>query len=79
MINDDHLEVVEGGHQIVQFGSGCGGAGCVGQVGQGVVLGQKPHGWDPRLLCRSHGCRLSDLSGPHKCLGQAGATADQVP
>ena len=31
MIDDDHLEVVEGGHQIVQFGSGCGGAGCVGK------------------------------------------------
>ena len=31
MIDDGHLEVVEGGHQIVQFGSGCGGAGCVGK------------------------------------------------
>ena len=29
MIDDGHLEVVEGGHQIVQFGSGCGGAGSV--------------------------------------------------
>ena len=31
MIDDGHLEVVEGGHQIVQFGSGGGGAGCVGK------------------------------------------------
>ena len=31
MIDDGHLKVVEGGHQIVQFGSGCGGAGCVGK------------------------------------------------
>ena len=31
LLKDDHLEVVEGGHQIVQFGSGGGGAGCVGK------------------------------------------------
>jgi len=35
-----HLEVVEGGHQIVQFGSGGGGAGCVGKHrGVGVSCG----------------------------------------
>ena len=40
MIDDGHLEVVEGGHQIVQFGSGCGGAGCVGKHrGVGVSAG----------------------------------------
>ena len=31
LLKDGHLEVVEGGHQIVQFGSGGGGAGCVGK------------------------------------------------
>ena len=40
MIDDGHLEVVEGGHQIVQFGSGGGGAGCVGKHrGVGVSAG----------------------------------------
>ena len=29
LLKDGHLEVVEGCHQIVQFGSGCGGAGSV--------------------------------------------------
>ena len=31
LLKDGYLEVVEGCHQIVQFGSGCGGAGCVGK------------------------------------------------